>query len=239
MNLLNNPNPALLWLCSALAAPILLAALWRAPWAQVNASHARQHALFATVLALAVFWLLQVEVRGALGFHPLLMTVTTMVFGGPLALLIGAAALVVLPIYRLAFTGTTDTWAAAWGDLTLQTLPVDFCLSVAVPVAWACAVIWLVDHWRFKNPFTYFLGVGFFGAMTSCLWIGAAAMALFGLTGSEGLVATTREHSLLFALMMFPEGFCNGMIATVLTVLYPDLVKTYRDDWYIDGNNNP
>jgi len=33
--------------------------------------------------------------------------------------------------------------------------------------------------------------------------------------------------------MTFPEGFINGMLATALTVLAPDLVRTYRDDWFL------
>jgi uncharacterized membrane protein len=56
---------------------------------------------------------------------------------------------------------------------------------------------------------------------------------LFALTGSEIQFAATREHFMVFLLMTFPEGFVNGIIATVMTVLYPDMVKTYRDDWYL------
>jgi uncharacterized membrane protein len=100
-------------------------------------------------------------------------------------------------------------------------------------VGWAWCVLWLVDRWKFKNPFTYFWGVGFFGAMLSCIWLGLAAMLLFAVTGSDVQFATTQEHFIVFVLMTFPEGFVNGLIATVMTVLYPDMVKTYRDDWYL------
>lgn len=34
-------------------------------------------------------------------------------------------------------------------------------------------------------------------------------------------------------LMMFPEGFLNGMIVTTLTVFYPGLVKTFDDSYYL------
>lgn len=233
MNLLLAPSPLLFWLSTCIALPILVSAIRHAPWRQVLASQSRQHALFAAVLVLALLWLLQVSVRDTLAIHPLLMTVTAMVFGWSLATLIGAMALVALEIYQVPLRALRLDWDVSLAQFDLSTLPVDFCLSVVVPVGWAWCVIWLVDRWKFKNPFTYFWGVGFFGAMLSCIWLGLAAMLLFAITGSEIQLATTQEHFIVFVLMTFPEGFVNGLIATVMTVLYPDMVKTYRDDWYL------
>lgn len=233
MNLLLSPNPQLFWLTACIAVPILLLAIRHAPLQHVLASQSRQHALFATILALALLWLLQVSVRDTLAIHPLLMTVTTMVFGWSLATLIGAMALIALEIYQVPLRALTLDWDVAVAQFDLTTLPVDFCLNVAIPVGWAWCVLWLVDRWKFKNPFTYFWGVGFLGAMLSCIWLGLAALLLFGITGSEVQFTTTMEHFIVFVLMTFPEGFVNGLIATVMTVLYPDMVKTYRDDWYL------
>ncbi|WP_323814828.1 hypothetical protein [Cellvibrio sp. NN19] len=233
MNLLISPNPLLFWLSTVIALPILLLAIRHAPWQQVLASQPRQHVLFATILALALLWLLQVSIRDTLAIHPLLMTVTTMVFGWSLATVIGALALVALEFYQIPMHALRVDWDVAVAQFNLMTLPVDFCLSVAVPVGWAWCVLWLVDRWKFKNPFTYFWGVGFFGAMVSCIWLGLAALLLFAITGSEVQLTTTIEHFIVFVLMTFPEGFVNGLIATVMTVLYPDMVKTYRDDWYL------
>lgn len=233
MNLLIAPNSLLFWLSLCITIPILLTACRYAPWQQVFASQSRQHALFATILALALLWLLQVSVRDTLAFHPLLMTVTAMVFGWSLATLIGALALVALEIYQVPLHALTLDWDVAMGQFNLSTFPVDFCLGVAVPVGWAWCALWLVDRWKFKNPFTYFWGVGFFGAMVSCIWLGLAALLLFAVTGSEVQLATAQEHFIVFVLMTFPEGFVNGLIATVMTVLYPDMVKTYREDWYL------
>jgi uncharacterized membrane protein len=231
MNLLLPPSPVLFWLTTCIAVPILVLAVRHAPWQQVLASQSRQHALFATILSLALLWLLQVSIRDTLAIHPLLMTVTTMVFGWSLATLIGVMALVALEIYQVPLHALTLDWDVAVAQFDLSTLPVDFCLSVAVPVSWAWCVLWLVDRWKFKNPFTYFWGVGFFGAMASCIWLGLIALLLFAITGSEIQLATTQEHFIVF--MTFPEGFVNGLIATVMTVLYPDMVKTYHDDWYL------
>jgi len=233
MNLLLPPGQLLFWLTTCITIPIVFSAIRYAPWHQVVVSQARQHALFATILSLALLWLLQVSLRDTLALHPLLMTVTTMVFGWSLATLIGAMALIALEIYQIPLRALSLDWDVAVAQFDLSTLPVDFCLSVAVPASWAWCVLWLVDRWKFKNPFTYFWGVGFFGAMLSCVWLGLFALLLFALTGSEIQFAATREHFMVFLLMTFPEGFVNGIIATVMTVLYPDMVKTYRDDWYL------
>ena len=178
---------------------------------------------------------MQVSVQSTLAFHPMLMTVVMMVFGWSLALLIGVAALVMLEVYQIALRSLTVDWDVAVNQFNLSTLPVDFCLSVVIPVSWAWLAVWLINRWRFKNPFTYFLGVGFFGAMISCLWVGLGALLLFSLTGSDIALASAREHFFVFLLMTFPEGFINGALATVLTVLWPDIVKTYRDDWFLQN----
>jgi uncharacterized membrane protein len=235
MNILLPPNGLLFWLSSFISFSLLAAAMFFAPWRQLLAHQTRQHLLFATILSLGLFWLMQVSVKNALAFHPLLMTVTTMVFGWSLALLIGAAALLALEIYQIAYRSMHLDWDIALAQFDLTTFPVDFSLGVVIPVCWAWCVLWFINHWKFKNPFTYFLGVGFFGAMISCFWVGAGALALFAATGSDAHLATVQEHFIIFILMTFPEGFINGALATMLTVLWPDMVKTYRDDWFLNG----
>jgi uncharacterized membrane protein len=37
----------------------------------------------------------------------------------------------------------------------------------------------------------------------------------------------------LVSLVLFPEGFINGMIITTLTVFYPQVVKTFDDKHYL------
>lgn len=235
MNMLLPPEPLLFWLTLILSILLLGAAIFYAPWRQLARHQSRQHLLFASILFLSLFWLMQVSVQATLAFHPMLMTVVMMVFGWSLALLIGVAALVMLEVYQISLRSLTLDWDVAVNQFNLSTLPVDFCLSVVIPVSWAWLAVWLVNRWRFKNPFTYFLGVGFFGAMISCLWVGLGALLLFSLTGSDIALASAREHFFVFLLMTFPEGFINGALATVLTVLWPDIVKTYRDDWFLQN----
>lgn len=232
MNLLFAPGATLFWTGSAITVVALLAALYFSPWKLLLADSQRQHALFASVLCLAVIWLLQVSVWSAIAIHPLMMIVTTMVFGWSFAQLIGAGALVVLEVYQIPLRAATLEWDMALAQFDLRTFPVDFVLSVWVPASWAWLMIWVVNHWKFKNPFTYFWGVGFFGAMLSSSLVGACSWLLFYVTNSEIQLEAVSEHFWIFILLTFPEGFLNGILATVMTVFYPELVKTYRDDWY-------
>ena len=235
MNLLLAPNSLLFWLSLMLSLPVILFALCSAPWAQVIFNQARQHVFFASIVVLGLFWVLQVEVRGTLAFHPLLMTATTMILGWSLAILVGVMALLMLEFFQLALRSARYDWDVSLTQFDLTTVPVDFLLSVALPVSWTWVMLWLIDRWKFKNPFTYFLGVGFFGAMASSLLMGLAAILLFSLSASEIQLAMTKEHFMVFVLLMFPEGFSNGCIATVMAVLWPDMSKTYNDDWYVNN----
>jgi uncharacterized membrane protein len=233
MNILLSPNNILFWLSTIIMLSLLLLAARYAPWKLLFADQSRQHFLFASILVLALMWILQIRVMNVLAFHPLLITVVTMIFGWSFTLLIGAVALVVLEIYQLALRSAFVNWELALTQFNFTTLPVDFCLSVAVPATWALCVIALVNRWKFKNPFTYFWGVGFFGAMISCFLTGLTAIVLFSLTGSERELYSVKENFIVFVVMTFPEGFINGSVATMFTVFWPDIMKTYRDDWFL------
>lgn len=222
MNLLTAPNPGLFVSTSLVALMLLAIALWSAPWRQLGSVSVRQHAFFFSCLGLGVFWTLQVEVRELLAFHPLLITVTVMLFGLRLALVAGAAGVLVQHLF-MQMSGANGLW---------QAMPLEYVLQVAVPAGWTWLMIGLVNRLRFKNPFTYFLGVGFFGAGLGIQAMTLTALLLFWLTGAELLFDLLTEHYLITLLLMFPEGFVNGTLATLLTVLHPDLLRTYRDDWF-------
>lgn len=232
MNILLPPNSLLFWLSSVIMLVALGFSLRYAPWRLLFSEQSRQHFLYGTIIVLAIIWMLQIKIKGVVAFHPLLMTVVTMLFGWSLSLLVGFFALVVLEIFQLALRSAVMGPDVAWSQFILSTIPVDFCLSVLVPVSWALLVIGLVNRWQFKNPFTYFWGVGFFGAMISCLLAGIAALLLFAITKSDVELNSVKDNFIVFVVMTFPEGFINGSVATMFTVFWPDIVKTYRDDWY-------
>lgn len=232
MNILLPPNSLLFWSSCLIMLTALRFALRYAPWRLLFAEQSRQHFLYGAIIVLALIWMLQIKVKAVVAFHPLLMTVVTMLFGWSLSLVIGFLSLIVLELFQFALRSAVMGPDIAWSQFILATVPVDFCLSILVPVSWALLVIGLVNRWQFKNPFTYFWGVGFFGAMISCLLTGLAAMLLFNITQSELELMTVKENFIVFFVMTFPEGFINGSVATMFTVFWPEIVKTYRDDWY-------
>lgn len=235
MNILLPPNSLLFWSSSLIMLMALAVALRYAPWQLLFAEQSRQHFLYGTILVLAFIWMLQIKMKGVVAFHPLLMTVVTMLFGWSLSLLIGFFSLIILELFQFALRSAVMGPDIAWTQFMLSTIPVDFCLSILVPVTWALLVIGMVNRWRFKNPFTYFWGVGFFGAMVSCLLTGLAAILLFELTVSKTELLSVKDNFIVFVVMTFPEGFINGSVATMFTVFWPEILKTYRDDWYLSN----
>lgn len=233
MNILLPPNPILFYLSLAIMLPALGVAIRFAPWRLLFLEQTRQHFFYASIIALAVIWMLQIKVKGIIAFHPLLITVVTMLFGWCFAVIIGSLALIILEILQLALRSTFQGFDLAWAQFTLSSLPVDFCLSILVPASWALLAIGFVNRWKFKNPFTYFWGVGFFGAMLSCLLVGVSALLLFSVTGSQSELMSVTENFIVFLVLTFPEGFINGSIATMFTIFWPEILKTYRDDWFL------
>lgn len=209
MNLgLATPDPDLtLWVAWMLA-PLLLAALIRAPWRELVARQERMTALGASIAVLPLLWSMSPPLAGGVHLHLLGMTTVTLVFGWQLALLAGLLAALVL-----LFVGN---WA-------LPALPLNYLLTVTVPVLVSAAVLAAADKLPRTNLFVYMLGVGFFGSMAAI----GATLAL----GSR-LLDTGLDHALVM-LLAFPEGFVNGAVISALTVFYPDLVRTYDDERYL------
>ena len=78
------------------------------------------------------------------------------------------------------------------------------------------------------------LGAGFGGGLLAALAMALAALALLWLSGQQDWVTAALANWPLIFLLMFPEGFINGMIVTTLTVFYPDLVKTFDERHYLE-----
>jgi uncharacterized membrane protein len=196
----------------------LLLAIWRAPWRLLRADLLRQHALAAAVLGLATFWLLKVHVQELFLLHPLLMMWVVMVFGPSLAIVIGIAAFAL----NASFVG-----------LYYPGQFVSVLFTIVVPVCAAVMVLKVIERVQLRNLFVYLLGGGFIGAMVTILAMAGLQLLYIELLGPEPLMVIALDNYYLNLLMMFPEGFINGAIITLLTVFTPDLVKTYDDRHYL------
>ena len=192
----------------ALAAPLLLAALISAPWRALLARQERMTALGVSIAVLPLLWSMSPPLPGGIHLHLLGMTTVTVVFGWQLALLAGLLAGGVLVFV---------------GNWTLPALPINFLLTVTVPVLVSGAILVAANRLRRTNLFVYMLGVGFFGSMVAI----GATLAL-----GNHLLETGLDHALVM-LLTFPEGFVNGAVISALTVFYPELVRTYDDERYL------
>ena len=70
--------------------------------------------------------------------------------------------------------------------------------------------------------------------MLATLSAAATAMVVLGLAGQGAVIARGFENWPFITLLLFPEGFINGMLLTAVCVFYPDAVKTFDDRSYID-----
>ena len=187
-----------------------------ADWRALLSVPARLHLIFGAVL-----WLLSVRVIDGLWLHFLGMTSVTLLLGARFALLAGTAALVLLTLLL----------GESWPGLSPAWL-----LTVAIPVAVARLLVHALRRVKSGNLFIYLLGAGFGGGLLSVLAVAAAALPLLWLIGQEAWVRSALDNWPMITLMLFPEGFINGMVVTTLTVFYPQLMKTFDDRHYLDGD---
>lgn len=202
-----------------LVMPLLLWSLWRAPWAQLLGHQERQHIFFAAMILLALFWQLQIEIREELLLHPIGMNVVTMIFGARLALVVGSSALVLAHVFN------QQPWSV---------LPFELLTMVLVPVIIVSLLLKLIDRIPNANLFFYLFGAAFFGAVPTLFGVGLVSWLYIVWIGDAGLLTLFEEYAYLLLLMMFPEGFINCAVATVITILRPDLMKTFDEHKYLD-----
>jgi uncharacterized membrane protein len=205
-----------LWLL--LVATCLLA-LRYADWRAVTQVPARLHLLLGGALFCVVLWLLSVRVIPGLWLHFLGITTLTLILGWRFAVLSGTLA--VLVHTALIGQGTAS-------------IPTAWLLSVAVPATVSRYLVFRLRKLKFRNLFIYMLGAGFGGGILSVLALAATALPLFWVIDQRAWVTDALSNWPLISLLLFPEGFINGMVVTTLTVFYPQLVKTFDERHYLD-----
>jgi len=211
-----------LWLNVVLGTVMLITvagATTLAPWSALRAAPVRQHVLLGGLLALFLLWMLTLQVIEAVWIHLLGITSLTLIVG-----------------WRLAVVGATLVLS---GYLWLQgqapgAAPLAWLFSVLVPATTTRLLVSLLRRYGFRNLFVYMLGAGFGGGLLSVLVLALLALPAFWLIGQPEWVDRALENWIFVMLLMFPEGFINGMLVTAFTVFYPDVVKTFDEAWYLD-----
>ncbi|MGD8417257.1 MAG: energy-coupling factor ABC transporter permease [Pseudomonadales bacterium] len=212
-----------LWLSVAVGAVMLIcvaAAALTADWPALRAASERQHVLLGGLLALFLLWLLTLRVIEDVWIHLLGVTSLTLIVGWRFTVL---GATLVLFGYL---------W---WEQQPLMAAPLAWLFSVLVPATTTRILAHVLRRYGLRNLFVYMLGAGFGGGLLSVLVLALLALSTFWLIGQSDWVDRALENWPFILLLMFPEGFINGMLVTAFTVFYPDVVKTFDDDYYLGG----
>lgn len=205
-------------ICLLVYAGALLWGAVRVSWVELFADSRRQHLFYGSIFVLAVLWLLRKEFDSGLTFHFLGMTVITLMLDWPLALLAAALAQGVLVLFGL------DDAAALGANGVLRSL---------VPILVTVAMSRMLERFKPSNLFLYIFISGFFAASLSAICTMLAAMGLLAWSGSLTPPGSLVELLGYMVMVMFPEGFINGMGVAALVVFHPEWVETFDADRYL------
>lgn len=209
-----------LWLGGLLCLPLLLAALWHAPWVELCSDFRRQHLLFGTVLALFLLWLVRRDFPSGLAYHFIGMTAVTLLLDWPLAVLAGLVA-------QLALIGL--------GRQDLLALGVNGVLMVLIPVLVTELCARSVERLQPENLFVYIFFSGFFPSALATLLSLLAGLGVLLADGIYQMPPWLDEFAGYLWLVVFPEAFINGIVVTALVVFYPDWLETFNRTRYLQA----
>ena len=204
--------------CSVIAAMGVGFAAFFAPWSLIYKNTERQHLVFGASILLGLFWMLKIDALEVLTFHPLVMTAVTLLLGWSFAMLAGLVAELLLLVIGF------DQWTM---------LGVNYFVTVMVPVTLSFAVFKFSQRFFWKNLFVFFLAAGFMGGALCALAVAVVTFVLLVLGGYDLTYSDIAKDLPILLLLMFPEGFINGMLITAITVFKPHLVKTFNEDFYL------
>lgn len=208
-------SPGLVSACWLLAGLLLLVALsglgalWNEP--------RRLHLVAGAALALALLWSVRADVDPGVGLHVLGITAVVLLLGWRLAMV--AAALASLSLVVM-------------GDTPSVTAPAGWLLSAAAPGALAAAIAWLTRFHLPRNPFVFIFGCAFFGSGLALVLTWLLSAALLSWSGQASPSGVDSSLLAFLPLVVFPEGFINGAVVSMLIVYRPDWVRLYDEQFY-------
>ena len=213
-------SPASQWAGWLLYLPVLLWAVWRAPWLELFSDLRRQHLLFGTVFALFLLWLVRRDFDSGLSYHFIGMTAVTLLLDWPLAILAGVAA---------------QLGMLALGNQDLAALGLNGVLLVLVPVLVTELCALRVERAQPRNLFVYIFFCGFFPAALAVLASTLLGLGVLWVDGIFPMPHWLGDFAGYLWLVIFPEAFINGMVITGLVVFYPDWLETFNRTRYLSA----
>lgn len=211
-----------LWLLLPAWALFLTLLTWNligAPW-RLLVENGLGPVYIGACLLLTGLWWMMIGAHAGLEFHLLGLTSMVLMFGWRLALIGGSIALLLLTV-----TGSYD-WASAG---------VNGLIGIALPVLLANRLHGLIYRWLPKHFFIYLMVSAHFSSMLVIAAVVVSGGLLMLALGVHPWSRVGGEYFLFLPMVMLPEGFLNGALLTMLTVLKPEWVRSFDDRDYIDG----
>lgn len=207
----------LLWPANALFVMVLLITLRHAPLARLLENRF-SHLFFAACVMLLLLWNTRAGVLPALNFHLLGMTVVTLMFGWPLAML---AVLVVL------------VGSSFYTDAGFVSLGINALVMGGIPVLVTTILLRFAQRRLPHNFFVYIYVNGFLAAGLSILLSSLAGAGVMLASDAANAVWLSYQYYPYFPLVFFAEAIVNGMVMTALVALKPAWVCSFDDARYI------
>lgn len=208
------------WPTALLMLAALLWAIWRAQWSALTANPERVHLVAGGSVACLLLWLLNIHLVDGLVLHLLGITTLTLAIGWCFTVLGGTAALV----------GFFLLQPVEW-----HVFPMSVLLTVVMPATLSWSFARALYRPILRHPFVYILGSGFLGGGLVVLLLAVSVYVLLDLQGLDEWTRSAREFWPMLPLLMFSEGFINGMCVAALAIFYPNAMKTFDDDFYLGG----
>ncbi len=187
-------------------------------WKTLLHSASLQRRLLLIALVLAALWSMRAGLHPLLQFHFLGLTLTTLMLGPEGALAAGLLAWLTRALLGMESFALAGEWLFAW---------------VALPVALTQAMHVLVQKYLPHNYFIFFFLTGFFTAMLTATTAMLAWAALLILGGTLDISRIQEEFIFLIPLMLFGEGFLNGLNLAIFVVYRPQWVQAFNDRLYL------
>ncbi|MFP4252068.1 MAG: energy-coupling factor ABC transporter permease [Guyparkeria sp.] len=191
-----------------------------APWQALRADPIRIHLVLIAIVFLVGMWSLSATLMPGLTLHLLGVATVTLVIGLELTLIAGLIAAIASALifgHGLAIAGWT------------------FLLSAALPAAITYGITRVSQRLLPPNFFIYlFIGV-FLSAVLGALAHGGGTALVILALGLYDVDIVWNNYLRILPLLAFPEGVINGMLMTALALVTPQLVISFDDHRYIDG----
>lgn len=217
-NALSHHLPTIALLFSAISiSAILIYTFKRLAWHRLAQYPFTLHIFFLWSVLLCVVNLSRIGVAEGLQLHLLAVTAATLMMGWKLCYL----AAVLAQLLMIA-TGFEPFALLGWNTL----------LYALVPILVSHYFCRLLQRLLPLNPFIFTLGCGFFGAifaMSITMLISSAALAIFGI---YPLDIIWQKYLKFILVIIYPEGFVNGVIVAGLVAFHPHIISAFDPDRY-------